>query len=170
MAVNNVNLRPIAYSFLCFIAFVVFVVMWIPLWVLFLFLTIFFLVRAFAGGAIVAAKGESIKAIGVMGWYPVDGADEDLLYGLYIELGGYAVFVDVKCDDLKDQRMSYAKYLYESRDEAEGSLQEFLKRNVEFSGRNIEIIGLHSRDPRQGEVFWQPEGYTLIKGLNFLDP
>jgi hypothetical protein len=46
-------------------------------------------------------------------------------------------------------------------------LDLFLKANPEFAARSIAYIGLHSKNIEQGEVFWDPDGYTLLKGTTF---
>ncbi|WP_155520946.1 hypothetical protein [Ralstonia solanacearum] len=102
---------------------------------------------------------------GVLGDYVVDATES---YGLFIELLSDAVFVDVKQDDLIEQRKQQALFLFKSQKILEGELCNFIKENPEYKTRKILYIGLHSREQGRGEVFWDPNGYTLLRGTNFL--
>ncbi|MEF9388495.1 hypothetical protein V4890_23175 [Ralstonia solanacearum species complex bacterium KE056] len=102
---------------------------------------------------------------GVLGDYVVDATES---YGLFIELLSDAVFVDVKKDDLIEQRKQQALYLFKNQKILEDDLGNFIKENPEYKARKILYIGLHSREQGRGEVFWDPHGYTLLRGTNFL--
>jgi len=69
-----------------------------------------------------------------------------------------------------DKRIEQAKKLHESTQALDASLDAFLVRNPEFVRRSLASIGLHATNVEQGEVFWDPEGHTLLIGTDFLDP
>jgi len=104
--------------------------------------------------------------IGVLGVYEDDADDE--VYGLYIELGGGRVLVDIREDKLKAQREERALYLAARTAQLEASLAAFVSAHSEFASRQLATIGLHSKSIEQGEVFWEPTGYTLLKDLEFV--
>jgi len=101
---------------------------------------------------------------GVLGHYVVDSTQ---VFGLFITLGVYKAFVDIKEDKFVEQRKIKALQLYENQRLLSESLTTFLQSHPDFRGRRIEYIGLHSKDLEQGEVFWDPSGYTLLKGFAF---
>ena len=103
-------------------------------------------------------------AYGVLGNYVID---QTSFFGLFIRLGEKSVFVDIKQDRLAESRKLYALFLNEHQGELEVQLGLFLKENPQFAYRSIQCIGLHSEHVEQGEVFWDPEGYTLLKKLIF---
>ena len=102
--------------------------------------------------------------VGVLGHYELDQTPS---YGLFISLLGSSVFVDVKEDNLLGEREVFAKYLADNTHELENSLSHFLATNPSFADRQISEIGLHSKVLDQGEVFWEPTGYTSLDGLVF---
>jgi len=104
---------------------------------------------------------------GVLGSYVVDSTK---VRGLFIELHAHRLFVDIKQDELQEARSKRAQLLFRERSTLEASLGKFLERNPSFASRRITYIGLHASDLTQGEVFWEPSGYTLLKGLEFVDP
>jgi hypothetical protein len=104
--------------------------------------------------------------LGVIGHYDVDGDGEESL-GLYIRLFGKPVFVDVREDSLVQERIRHASNLFVNSAVLERSLESFLQSNPVFRKRSVDSIGLHAKDLEQAEVFWEPEGYTLLKGLEF---
>ena len=102
--------------------------------------------------------------VGVLGHYELDQTPS---YGLFISLLGSSVFVDVKEDNLLGEREVFAKYLADNTHQLENSLSHFLAENPNFADRQISEIGLHSKVLDQGEVFWEPDGYTSLDGLVF---
>lgn len=113
-------------------------------------------------------KIEDDKAMvyGVLGDYVVD---ETPSYGLFIQLCGRAVFVDIKQDQLLDLRKAHAEFLHQHSSELGDRLRQFVEINPRFATRSIQYIGLHSANVDQGEVFWSPDGYTLLQDLKFVD-
>jgi hypothetical protein len=101
---------------------------------------------------------------GVLGHYVVDS---DRSYGLFVSLNGKNILVDIREDKFIDERTKFARYLSDNSDNLEKNLNEFIKSNPEFSSRQVNSIGLHSKTLDQGEVFWDPDGYTGLKGLEF---
>ncbi|QWT21168.1 hypothetical protein KPL74_03930 [Bacillus sp. NP157] len=150
-----------------------FIYVWKPLWILFGGMAAYFVFRAFRpspaqGRRVVEAGEPAVVAFGRLGMYAVDGDREQAL-GMYIRLGGRAVFIDIAQDGLLDGRIAYAHRLYAATDVLEAGLGAFVQANREFAGRRVGTIGLHSRkDAEQGEVFWDPDGYTLLKGTTFV--
>jgi hypothetical protein len=102
---------------------------------------------------------------GQLGTYDVDG---DKLYGLFIELKGRPVFVDIREDSLLDERKQRAAFLHDNTAALERSLDDFQRQHSDFRTRVVGIIGLHSKDIDRGEVFWDPEGTCLLQGLRFI--
>ena len=112
------------------------------------------------------STSKELAPLGVLGVYEDEIDDE--CYGLYVELGGRRVLIDIREDKLKDQREARALYLASHTAPLEASLAAFLARHPDYDARQLASIGLHSRDIEQGEVFWEPTGYTLLKGLEFV--
>lgn len=104
---------------------------------------------------------------GILGSYLVDSTK---VHGLFLTLGTCRMFVDIKQDQFEEDRDKRALLLFREKSTLESSLARFLERNPSFASRRITYIGLHASGLSQGEVFWAPSGYTLIKGLEFLDP
>lgn len=103
--------------------------------------------------------------IGVLGDYEIDSTR---CYGLFLSLRGNPVFVDIREDKMIEKRKEFARYLANSTDSLETSLDEFVRANPDYSSKQIATIGLHAKTADQGEVFWDPRGYTTLKGLEFL--
>ena len=101
---------------------------------------------------------------GMIGRYDVD--DEEAL-GLYLKLGGKPIFVDIREDKLTEQRKQRALELSGAAGALETSLASFVAANPEFRARHVASLGIHSNDLQRTEVFWDPTGYTLIRGLVF---
>lgn len=114
----------------------------------------------------VALEG-TLEAIeyGKLADYVIDGDD---MYGLYLRLCGWSVFVDVRQDEQLEARKIRAYGLFENSSLLENSAKEFLLANPGYAKCTISIIGLHSADINQCEVFWEPERYTLIRGYVFV--
>lgn len=102
---------------------------------------------------------------GQLGQYDLDG---DRLYGLFIRLSSRPVFVDIREDQWLEQRKEKATFLHQNTIELERSLESFLSSHPEFRARTMNSIGLHSKDLDRGEVFWDPTGTCLLKGLQFV--
>ena len=106
--------------------------------------------------------------LGVLGVYAPDPADPaDECYGLYLLINGQSVFVDIREDKYLEQRKLRALHLFAHTNELEASLKHFLRVNPAFASRSVGYIGLHSNNLEQGEVFWEPTGYTVLRGLVF---
>ena len=102
---------------------------------------------------------------GQLGPYELEG---EKCYGLYVELKGRPVFVDIREDELLEERKRKAQFLHENVIELERSVDAFLSENPKFRTRTLSSIGLHSPDIDRGEVFWDPDGTCILKGLRFL--
>lgn len=105
---------------------------------------------------------------GVLGSYAVDGDPSDLSYGLYIQLNDRPVFIDIREDSQLAERRRRAIELHENQKALEESLRRFTAENPKFQHSAVASIGLHASDLQQAEVFWDPDGYTLIRGLDFV--
>ena len=106
--------------------------------------------------------------LGVLGRYAPDSADpSDLCFGLYVRIGAELVFVDIREDKLLEQRKLRALALFNQSEELEASLKSFLRKNPEYAPRSLAYIGLHAKNLEQGEVFWDPSGYTILRGTTF---
>ncbi|MEP7298412.1 MAG: hypothetical protein ABI702_19690 [Burkholderiales bacterium] len=101
---------------------------------------------------------------GILDKYVVDSTE---CFGLFIQLNSYRAFVDIRDDKFIEQRKARALQLYENQELLSKNLRAFLESNAEFRSRRVEYIGLHSKDLEQGEVFWEPNGYKLLKGFEF---
>lgn len=110
------------------------------------------------------ANMESIR-YGELGEYVVDG---DESYGLYLRLCGWDVSVDIRKDELLEARKDRACALFANSALLERSAQEFIEATPRFKDSRIASIGLHAPDIEQCEVFWEPDGYTLLRGYTFV--
>lgn len=135
-------------------------------------LALLFLLLAVFNGLQALSRSQSPKSapaigpLGTVGHYDADGDGEPSL-GLYIQLLGKPVFVDVKEDSLVQERTQRANFLAANCAALERSLEAFLQENPAFHERSVSTIGLHAKNLEQAEVFWDPEGYTLLMGLEF---
>jgi hypothetical protein len=102
--------------------------------------------------------------LGILDRYVVDSTES---LGLYIQLNEHRVFVDLREDKLIELRKARALQLYENQQILGKSLNAFIAANPDFRDRQVAYIGLHSKNMEQGEVFWDPTGYTLLKGFEF---
>lgn len=109
-------------------------------------------------------RNDVTPPFGVLDRYEVDG---DECFGLYIQVNDQTVFVDIKEDKQVELRKARAQDLFAAQAQLGVALSAFLEASPAFRDRQIAYIGLHSKDLQQGEVFWDPEGYTLLKGLSF---
>ena len=147
----------------------------IPIWIPFALITVYHAYRAWRPSAAQTAnvgRGLNVEekniAFGVLGNYAPDENDpSDESFGLYIKLGRHNVFVDIREDESLEQRKAHALYLADHSKELERSLEEFISKCSVYESRSVSYIGLHSKNLEQGEVFWDPEGYTLLRGLTF---
>ncbi len=140
-------------------------------WVPCLLLALFF----FAVDVLNVGKSDSSNAdlmedlssykLGVLDHYTVDSEKS---YGLFVSLNSKHVLVDIREDKFIDERNKFARYLSDNASELEKNLNEFIDAHPKFSSRQITSIGLHSKVLDQGEVFWEPDGYTGLKGLVFI--
>ena len=64
-----------------------------------------------------------------------------------------AVFIDLEIDSFLEQRKMHANFRFVNQRVIETNLNEFMKRNANFSQRVVNSIGLHSKNLTQGEVF-----------------
>lgn len=104
-------------------------------------------------------------ALGVLGRYRIDAS---AAYGLFIELLGWTVFVDIREDSLKAAREEHARFLFAHRLQLEESLKSFLASNPAYRERSPTYIGVHSDNIERCEVFWEPEGHTGLDGTKFI--
>lgn len=102
--------------------------------------------------------------LGVLGNYVVDDTES---FGRFINLDEHVAFVDLREDKYLELRKAKAIQLFENRQQLARSLSMLVVANPTFRDRRVAYIGLHSKDLEQGEVFWDPSGYTLLKGLSF---
>ena len=135
------------------------------------FAALFLVLAIFNGLQAYSSTGQKLVTryagpLGTIGLYDVDG-DGEKLYGLYIRLLGEPVFIDIREDTFAQERAQRARALFEKSEDLELNLKAFLESNPAFKKKRLNSIGLHSQDLEQGEVFWDPEGYTLLKGLEF---
>ena len=110
---------------------------------------------------------ESPITYGRVGEYVVDSTPS---FGLFIELQEQPVFVDIRKDRFVEGRKARAEYLFRHQSELNESLDRFLAENPDFRPKKLTYIGLHSDDLEQGELFWSPSGYTILRGLEFVGP
>ncbi len=102
---------------------------------------------------------------GVLDRYVLDSTDS---YGLFVSLRDQPVFIDIREDKHLKEREEFAHYLSSNVDQLAQNLEDFIESHPEFAPKQIIQIGLHARVLDQGEVFWTPDGYTLLKGLEFV--
>lgn len=138
------------------------------LWMPSLMLAIFFFAVDVLGLGRNEPRGPLLKDFsgpyGALGDYVVDATES---YGLFIKLGDATVFVDIRKDGKLDQRQRQARFLYENQQALASSLAAFVTGHPEYKPKTITYIGLHSSDLEQGEVFWDPDGYTVLRGAQF---
>ena len=116
-----------------------------------------------------ASQGDLVEQFpphefGVLDDYDIDSTR---MYGLFVSLCGKSIFIDIKQDRQIEKRKAFARFLFDNADQLDESLGRFIDAHAEFSSRHVVYIGLHSKVLDQGEVFWEPEGYTTLQGLEF---
>jgi hypothetical protein len=165
------KIRPFIRPALFFAAFL-FLLLWTKtlLWIAFLLLSIFFF--AVDIYSVDKRKQEDTTVVrnysgvyGVLGDYVVDATES---FGLFIEILNAPVFIDIRRDEFQKQREQQAKWLMERQKELEVSLVNFINANPRFREKKMSCIGLHSKNLDQGEVFWEPSGQSLLRGISFL--
>ena len=102
--------------------------------------------------------------LGIIDRYVVDSTKS---FGLYIQLNQHTVFVDLREDKLIELRKARALQLFKNQQLLGKSINAFIEANPDFRGRQVAYIGLHANDVERGEVFWDPNGYTLLRGFEF---
>ena len=102
---------------------------------------------------------------GKVGEYVVDSTPS---FGLFIELQKQPVFIHIKKDRFVEGRKARAEYLFQHQSELNDNLYRFLSENPDYQSKRLTYIGLHSDNLEQGELFWDPAGYTVLRGLEFL--
>lgn len=135
------------------------------IWLLFSMLSFFYFLSSFSS-EINSRRPHEVNDFGRLGDFNVD---DELCYGMYISLNSGPIFIDIRKDDFLRQRENYAQHLYKNSYDLEKNLKKFIAMNPEFSSRSINSLGLHSLEmpEKQAEVFWDPEGYSQIRGLEF---
>lgn len=106
------------------------------------------------------------EPLGVLGAYIVDSTE---LYGLFVSLFNNVVFIAIRQDAFVERREEQALYLFSNHKLLELSLTRFYAENPAYSARQVSYIGLHAKNMEQGEVFWDPSGYTILRDLRFLN-
>jgi hypothetical protein len=104
------------------------------------------------------------QQFGVLGKHVVDGTES---YGLFLQLLGSTLFIDIREDELLDERKRQAIFLFQNRPALEESLERFLETNEDYRVRRPTYIGLHAPTIDKCEVFWEPDGHSVLKGLEF---
>ena len=169
--VKLISAENLLYAAIFTLSFAVSLYFLLPVWFPFLALALYFAYRSFKGARPIRnARGNSFvpPEFGVLGIYNVDGDPNDSSYGLYITLLGKPVFVDIREDGELESRKVRAQNLYANEPELEANLRKFIASNSEFENRTLKSIGLHSSNLNEGEVFWEPDGHSLLSGLEFL--
>ncbi|MET0550443.1 MAG: hypothetical protein ABW002_14365 [Xanthomonas sp.] len=135
------------------------------IWLLFSALSFFYLLSSFSP-EVNGRKTSGVNDFGRLGEFDVD---DELCYGMYICLNSNPIFIDIRKDGFLRQRESYAQYLHKNSNNLERNLSDFIAMNPEFSSKSINSLGLHSLEmpEKQAEVFWDPEGYSQLRGLEF---
>lgn len=136
----------------------------LPVWIAFSIFSFYYSTQLFKRKFPKAGRQLKNITYGILDNYDVDG---DVCYGLFIRISDADVFVDIKKDGLLEERKTHAIYLYKNQNNLEISYRSFLEKNKKYIGRKINSIGLHSKNIKQGEVFWDSEGYTLLQDLIF---
>ena len=142
------------------------ILFWVPCFLLALF---FFAVNVLNVGKSDLSNADLMEdlssyELGVLDHYTVDSTKS---YGLFVSLSGKHVLVDIREDRFIDERREFARYLSDNSDKLEKNLNEFIESHPEFLSRQIDSIGLYSTALDQGEVSWDPDDYTGLKGLEF---
>ena len=163
--------RPLRPAIILIIAILLFLFTDTLLWIAGLLLALFYfavdVLNIDKSGSSIASYTELYPAHekGVLGRYEIDSTES---YGLFLSIGEKPVFVDIREDNLIEERRAFAQFLAANTNQLKASLDEFIQAHPEFASRHIAFIGLHAKILDQGEVSWFPEGYTTLKGLEFL--
>jgi hypothetical protein len=143
----------------------------IPIWMPFAVAGVYNTYRAFAPVRNVKSQSRVEMPLdaplGELNRYVIDG---DESFGLFLTLENERVFVDIREDQQLAARKARALELFRNANLLEMSLAQFRKANLDFSkDRRLTYIGVHAPDTQQCEVFWDPDGYTLLRGLEFVN-
>ena len=145
----------------------------VPIWLLFILMSVFFLYRAVVKRTNVSiAQDYSVDAavqLGEFGYWKPEEKDDDICFGLYVELQDHAVFVDISEDTYLESRKERALEILANSRRLDESLALFVEENPDYASKTVAAIGLHSpEDPTLGEVFWDPSGHSALVGLAFV--
>jgi len=157
--------RDIVYAVICFVACIAAWRLGIAIWLLFLAMGLYYAFRSIKRTTPPQYTEATDIAYGEIRRFNVEG---ERALGLYLKLAGRPVFVDIREDQLAEKRKLRALELSKAESTLEVSLSSFLINHPEFQERQVGTIGIHSNDLQQAEVFWEPTGYTLIRGLTFV--
>jgi hypothetical protein len=102
--------------------------------------------------------------LGKLGRYVIDSTE---MFGLFVALENRRVFVDIREDEQLEARKARAAELLENVNSLEASLAKFRTSNPEYMDRTLGYICIHAKDTRRCEVFWDPQGHTLLRGVEF---
>lgn len=156
--------KNITYIVINLFLFLFFLWKAVPVWFLFLLFTIYYFYKLIKRDSVAKPMKniDATQSYGVLDSYAVDGDENDKNFGLYVELLKQPIFVDIKKDQHLDKRKKIALHLFSNNLILGKNLEIFIENNPTFKGRNINSIGLHSNDMDRAEVFWEPNGYTLL--------
>jgi hypothetical protein len=162
--------KNLIYAAICAALFGLFLSLATPIWILFLFLAAYYGYKAFAKPRVLNRPVPEVSQVpyGELGTYDIHGNPDDKGYGFYIRLNGEPVFVDLRQDTHLEERTSRALWLHGNSAALEANLNRFVSAHPEFEHRDLKCIGLHSDDLERAEVFWEPEGHTLLRGREFI--
>jgi len=167
LILSRALIRPFVFLVLSVLTYVVLdALLWMPLLFLAVFYTAVDLLKIDKRTSPEVDIMEDFKSYepGVLGHYDVDSDDS---FGLFLSLNNRLVFVDIREDEFLSERKAFASFIFQNKSVLETNLSSFIERHPEFSDRKLMYIGLHSKDLEQGEVFWEPDGYTILKKLTF---
>lgn len=139
-------------------------------WLPFVMLSVFLVsIEVFHADRSISSDANSIPSspipeIGALGDYTVGGAKS---YGLFLVLNDHPVFVDIRKDRFIDDREKFALMLFENKKVLEDRLRKFVMAFPEYRTRRLAYVGLHSKKLNEGELFWEPDGYSKLRELEF---
>ncbi len=139
--------------------------LWMPLMMLSAFFCFVDVFNADANSQVPHNVLTASDELGVLGSYIVDSTES---YGLFMTINGKAVFVDIREDSLIKEREKQALSLFQNVEKIEKSFNDFLSSNSAYQSKELVYIGLHSSKLDEGEVFWEPDGYTKLKDMQFV--
>jgi hypothetical protein len=160
-------IRPFLFLVLSVLAYIALdALLWMPLFLLAVFYTgvDLFKINMRTSPEVDIMEGFKLYEPGVLGHYEIDSDDS---FGLFLSLNNRLVFVDIREDEFLSERKKFALFIFQNKSVLESNLCSFIENYPEFIDKELMYIGLHSKDLKQAEVFWEPEGYTILKELNF---